>query len=145
MPFWHFFMFPRLDYDGNWNRPQEMTAEEGFWYYTRLQGCPKVSKIAQSLHNATCCYFVIEALLYFSTLCIHNPLAKKVTGIAGHLVKQLVPLRLAFITQPFYMPEEILFAGTCAMTTSDGVCFTTSHVKNQAKFPYHLEHRNTHR
>lgn len=43
MPFWHFFMFPRLDYDGNWNGPQEMTAEGGFLYYSGLQGCPKVS------------------------------------------------------------------------------------------------------
>jgi len=65
MPFWHFCMFPRLDYDGNWNGPQEMTAEGGFLYYSRLQGCRKVSRIAQSLHNATCCNFVIEGIVTF--------------------------------------------------------------------------------
>lgn len=65
MPFWHFFMFPRLDYDGNWNGPQEMTAEGGILYYSRLQRCPKVSRIAQSLHNVACCYFVIEGTVTF--------------------------------------------------------------------------------
>lgn len=65
MPFWHFFMFPRLDYDGNWNGSQDMTAEGGFLYYSRLQGCPKVTGIAQSLHNDTCCYFVTEGTVTF--------------------------------------------------------------------------------
>lgn len=89
MPFWHFFMFPRLDYDGNWNGPQEMTAEGGvFLYYSKLQGCPKVSGIAQSLHNATCCYFVIEGTITFQYTVHSQPTGKEVTGITGHLAKQ---------------------------------------------------------
>lgn len=87
---WHFFMFPRLDYDGNWNSPQEMTAEEGggFLYYSKLQGCPKVSRIAQSLHNATCCYSVIEGTITFQYTVHSQPTGKEVTGISGHLAKQ---------------------------------------------------------
>lgn len=89
MPFWHFFMFPRLDYEGNWNGPQEMTAEGGgFLYYSKLQGCPKVSRIAQSLHNATCCYSVIEGTITFQYTVHSQPTGKKVTGITGHLAKQ---------------------------------------------------------
>lgn len=65
MRFWHVFMFLRLDYDGNWNGLQKMTAEGGFLYYSKLQGCPKVSRIAQSLHNAACCYFAVEGTVTF--------------------------------------------------------------------------------
>lgn len=59
-----------------------------FLYYSKLQGCPKVSRIAQSLHNATCCYSVIEGTITFQYTVHPQPTGKKVTGITGHLAKQ---------------------------------------------------------
>lgn len=93
MPLWLFFMFPRLDYDGKWNGLQDMTAEGGFLHYSRLQGCPKVSETAQSLHNAAYCYFAIEGTVTFQYTVHSEPTGKEVTGITGHLVKQFGSLQ----------------------------------------------------
>lgn len=113
MPFWHFFMFPRLEHDGNWKGPQVTTAEEGFLYLNRLQGCPKVRKITYSSHNISCCYFVFGSTVTFQQTVHSQHTGKEVTGITGHLVKQFGSFRLSFVLQPFYTSRDTFLCYLC--------------------------------
>lgn len=122
MPFWHFFTFPRLDYDGNWNSPQEMTAEVGgILYYSKLQGCPKVSRIAQSLHNATCCYSVIEGTITIWYTVHSEPTGKEVTGVTGHLAKE------------FCSPQPVIYNAASSYAWRDTfLCYLCSDNKQKS-------------
>lgn len=72
---------------------------------------------------------LLKALLHFSTLCIHNPPTKRQQA---SLATQFCSLQMV-IYNTIILYAQILFFATCEMTTNEGVCFGTSHDKNDTK------------